>query len=150
MKYVGYIVGGLVLLTVFSIAFSVIFYPMHTASNLVNTAYDAQDKVINADNAINNYEWFKQQKADIDASKKQLDIARRALTDFEEAAGDRGTWTFEDKTEDNRLRHVVLGLETNLTNQIEDYNARASMATRNIFEDRVLPSYIDTLTFINQ
>lgn len=64
--------------------------------------------------------------------------------------GERSTWTFEDKNEDARLNSVVLGLENHLQTQIADYNARASMATRNIFEDHVLPNYIDALTFIRK
>lgn len=112
--------------------------------------YGAQEQVLNAENAIYNYEWFKQQKADIDASKKQLVNARVAFEAYKQSLpADRSEWTFEDKTEDARLRSVVLGLENNLEAKIGNYNARASMATRSIFEDHVLPSYIDALTFIS-
>ena len=44
----------------------------------------------------------------------------------------------------------ILQRLSNLESQIGDYNARASMATRNIFEDNVLPTFIDALTFIRQ
>lgn len=128
----------------------VLLFPVNTASKLVDTAYDAQDKVLNADNAIYNYEWFKQKHHDIEASKKQLVNARVSYQGFVESAGPRTNWTFEDKTEDSRLRSVVLGLENNLESQIGDYNARASMATRNLFEDHVLPNFIDALTFIRE
>ena len=125
-------------------------FPVHTAGNMIQTAYDANDKVINADNAIYNYEWFKQKKADIDATKQQLMIAKQNYEFYNTALGDRQNWTFEDKGENARLNSVVLGLQSNLQSQIGDYNARASMATRNIFEDHVLPDFIDALTFIRQ
>lgn len=153
MKITGIIVVtilGLGLIGALGMGLRILFFPATVANNMIDTAYDANKKVINADNAIYNYEWFKQKYQDIEATKRQLTVARRNHADYREALGDRSTWTFEDKTEDSRLNAVVLGLETNLESQIGDYNARASMATRNIFEDNVLPSFIDALTFIRQ
>ncbi len=150
MKYLLWFVGILFVLSLAGGIVAIVNYPFHTAGNLINTAYQAQDKVINADNAIYNYEWFKQKKQDIEASKQQLVNANAAVDSFEASAGARTAWTFEDKTEDARLRQVALGINNFLTSQIADYNARASMATRNIFQDSVLPSYIDALTFIKQ
>lgn len=148
MKYIilGTVIFGVMIAGGF--VAKVIFFPVNTANKLIETAYDAQDKVLNADNAIYNYEWFKQKKADIDASKRQLTNVKEERASFTAYAGERSSWTFEDKNEDSRLRSVETGLENYLESQIGDYNARASMATRNIFEGSVLPSYIDALTFI--
>lgn len=150
MKYIFGFLGVIVLISAVGFLGKIIFFPVNTAQKLVETAYDAQDKVLNADNAIYNYEWFKQKHQDIEASKKQLVNARASYDSFIASAGARSSWTFEDKTEDSRQRAVVLGLENYLESQIADYNARASMATRNIFENSVLPSYIDALTFIKK
>lgn len=150
MKMALLAVAGVVFLVAGGIVLRIVMFPVTTANRVIDTAYDAQGKIINADNAIYNYEWFKQKKQDIEASKKQLNNARISHEMFVEVAGARTEWTFEDKTEDARLRTVVLGLQNNLESQIADYNARASMATRNIFEDHVLPDYIDALTFIRQ
>mgnify|MGYP001563946360 FL=1 len=150
MKYIFYFIGALIAIIVVGGVLRVVLFPVNTATKLIDTAYDAQNKVLNANNAIYNYEWFKQKYQDIEASKKQLVNARTSYSSFIDTAGIRSSWTFEDKTEDSRLRSVVLGLENNLQSQIADYNARASMATRNIFEDSVLPSFIDALTFIKQ
>ncbi len=150
MKYI--FIGILILLVIapISLALKILFFPATVATNMVDTMYDTNKKVINADNAIYNYEWFKQKYADIEATKRQLISARKNQATYRESLGDRKDWGFEDKTEDARLNAVVLGLETNLESQVGDYNARASMATRNIFEDHVLPSYIDALTFVRQ
>lgn len=153
MKYIGIFllaIVGIGVLGLLMTGIRLLFFPATVATNMVDTMYDANAKIINADNAIYNYEWFKQQKANIDASKVQLSNARRNHTSYVESLGARDTWTFEDKGEVARLNAVVLGLENNLQSQIENYNARASMATRNIFEDSVLPTYIDALTFIRQ
>lgn len=150
MKYIFYAIIAIVGISIVGGIMRVLFFPVNTANKLIDTAYEAQNKVLNADNAIYNYEWFKQKYQDIEASKKQLSNARASLSGFEASAGPRSEWTFEDKGEHARLNTVVLGLQNNLESQIGDYNARASMATRNIFEDSVLPSYIDALTFIKQ
>ena len=150
MKVLGIAILAIVGVTLVGGLIRVFFFPVEVANNMIDTAYDANKKVINADNAIYNYEWFKQQKANIDASKTQLDNARRNYDAYVADLGARSDWGFEDKGEAARLNAVVLGLENNLQSQIENYNARASMATRNIFEDHVLPNYIDALTFIRQ
>lgn len=153
MKYIGIfllIIVGMGIIGVVGLGLKILFFPATVATNMVDTAYDANKKVINADNAIYNYEWFKQQKANIDATKAQLENARINYDSYVASLGERDTWGFEDKGEVARQNAVVLGLENNLRTQIENYNARASMATRNIFEDHVLPNYIDALTFIRQ
>lgn len=150
MKIFFAIIGALILLTVGGFLLNIIMYPVQTAGNLVNTAYDANNTILNADNAIYNYEWFKQKKADIDAAKKTRDNAVEAQASFRLSAGARSDWTFEDKQEDARLGAVILGSENYLEGLIGDYNARASMATRNIFEDHLLPNFIDALTFIRK
>ena len=150
MKYVLLTILGVGGLMAVSFGIKVLFFPVNTANKLIETAYDAQDKVLNADNAIYNYEWFKQQKEDIDAMGNKYENASQTLVDFMDVAGERSIWTFEDKTEYSRLNAVKLGIKNQLEQAIADYNARSKMATRNIFADGVLPSYIDALTFINK
>ncbi|HCC04971.1 TPA: hypothetical protein DEP58_01535 [Patescibacteria group bacterium] len=150
MKYIFYFIVILLGLSLVGMGIRILFFPVNTATKMIDMAYDAQDKVLDADNAIYNYEWFKQKYQDIEATKKQFKNAETSYSSFKNSLGERSTWTFEDKTEDARLRTVSLGLQNHLESQIADYNARASMATRNIFEDSVLPNYIDALTFIKQ
>jgi hypothetical protein len=63
-------------------------------------------------------------------------------------AGDRNTWTFADKNESARLHAVAQGNENSLKTVIAEYNARGKMANRNIFENGLLPNFIDATTFI--
>jgi hypothetical protein len=131
-----------------SLAIKVVFFPINTATKLIDTAYDAQDKVLDADNAIYNYEWFKQQKEDIDATGRKYKNAEDAYNSYIESI--TGEKTFEDKNEIARLNTIKLGIKNQLEQMIANYNARTKMATRNIFQDGVLPTYIDALTFIKQ
>lgn len=125
-------------------AIGIVSLPFHAATAGINTAHDVIDKTINADNAIYNYEWFKQQAQDIKANQQKALIADQAVISFEASAGDRSTWTFEDKTEDSRLRAVAQGLHANDANLVADYNARAGMANRSIFQDGLIPSVLET------
>jgi len=140
-------VVALIGLTITGLIGGVIRFPFHVAGNEIKTAHDVVDKTINADNAIYNYEWFKQTYQDINAQKNQLSNAQQNYNAFVAGSGDRKDWTFEDKTENARLNSVVLGLKNNLEQTIANYNARASMANRAIFENSILPNFIDALTF---
>lgn len=153
MKFIGIgvlVIFGFIALGAIGMGLRILFFPATVATNMIDTAYDANRQIINADNAIYNYEWFKQKYQDIEATKRQYQAASANYDAYVADLGDRSTWGFEDKNEVARLNAVKLGLQTNLESQIGDYNARASMATRNIFEDHVLPNYIDALTFIRQ
>lgn len=154
MKYIAYILAGItgiLILTGIIFILNILFFPVNTVTKMVDIAYDAQDKVLNADNAIYNYEWFKQKFQDIEAGKKQLSNAMISLASFNSSMPIKRTdWGFEDKTEQARLNTIVLGLQNNLESMIADYNAKASMATRNIFINSVLPSFINSLTFITK
>lgn len=153
MKFIGIafvVLFGIMAIGAIGMGLRILFFPASVATNMIDTAYDANRQIINADNAIYNYEWFKQKYQDIEATKRQYKVAQANYEGYVGSLGDRESWGFEEKGEVARLNSVVLGLQTNLESQIGDYNARASMATRNIFEDSVLPSYIDALTFIKQ
>ena len=78
---------------------------------------------------------------------KKLDNADQAVTSFEQSAGDRSKWTFEDKTEDSRLRSVAQGIYSQIQDAVATYDARSKMADRNIFKDGILPNFIDATTF---
>jgi hypothetical protein len=153
MKIFGTIITvivGICLLIGVGIIFKVVFFPVKVIQNEIQTGYDTVDKTINADNAIYNYEWFKQTYEDINALKNQLDNASSLADSFKAEAGDRSKWTFEDKQESARLDSIKLGLQNRVEQVVANYNARAKMANRNIFQNSILPNFIDSLTFITK
>lgn len=133
-------VGVLLIVFVVTLFAGVISLPFHAFNAGVSTAHGVLDETLNADNAIYNYEWFKQQSQDIKANQEKIYVAEQAVISFEAVAGDRSTWTFEDKTEDSRLRSIAQGLHSQDANLVGDYNARSSMANRSIFEDGLIPN----------
>lgn len=146
MKAFGYVM--LSILIVFFLYFiglllGVVTLPLHMVSNVVQTDHDIIDKTINADNAIYNYEWFKQQYEDIKAMENKIRIAHISVETFKLNAPDRDKWTFEDKNEYNRLSAVEQGLKSEIESMTATYNARSKMANRVIFRDGLIPQTLE-------
>ncbi len=101
----------------------------------VNTNAGIIQKTYNADNALYNYHWFQERAASITALDATIKQSQAALDSFETSAGSRKDWTFEDKTEDGRLRQVVLGQEAQYNSIVNEYDAHAKEVDRNIFQN---------------
>lgn len=143
MKYVGLAVVfilGLMFVGLVGRAVRVAMLPVRVVDRSIETTEGIVDKTLTADNAIYNYEWFKQQKEDIKAIEAKIEIAQTAETSFKAEAGDRKSWTFEDKNEAARLAAVKQGLQSQYQDMVATYNARSKMANRNIFLDGKIPS----------
>lgn len=113
------------------------------AINILTQPLRVISKTVDADNMIGNYEWFKTQYQDYTATVKKANNARLAADAFGKSAGDRSTWTFDDKQEAARLASVQLGLENQATAIAAAYNARSAMSNRSIFKGSDLPDRID-------
>lgn len=141
----GALVGSLVLYATVALAGSALHLftlPFVKFEAKVQTNEDIIKKTYNADNALEQYHWFKDQYEAIQATTNKIAIAQRAATDFDTAAGPRTSWTFEDKTESARLHSVAQGLQSQYENQVAEYNARAKSVDRAVFKDN-LPLYIN-------
>lgn len=106
---------------------------------VANQAGRVFEKTFDADNMVGNYEWFKQQYQDIKAIDTKIVSTQSSFDTFITSAGDRSTWTFEDKQEFGRLNTIINGLKNQRASMVAEYNARASMANRNIFRTNDLP-----------
>ncbi len=136
------ILAALTLIT-FLIFLRPIFFPVNTALQSIDTAYGVVDTVMDKDKAIYNYEWFKEQEAYIRQCLTNEEIAKVEWELFKsDLPEDREKWDREDKQEESSLRNSYYALQKLTNKAIEDYNAKASMVTRNIFKDN-LPSNID-------
>lgn len=143
MKYFGYFVLVLIAiggLTLVGYGLRVILLPARVIDRSIETVEGITDKTLTANNAIYNYEWFKQQKEDIKAIEAKIEIAQTSYDSFIASAGPRKEWGFEDKTESARLSAVKQGLQSQYQDMVATYNARSKMANRNIFLDGKIPS----------
>lgn len=145
MKTFGIVVViflGLGVLTIGGLFLRTAFLPVRVVDRAIGTTEGIIDKTLTAENAIFNYEWFKQTYEDIKALNAKTEIAVKAVETFKIEAGDREKWTFEDKTEYSRLSAIEQGLRSQLEDVMATYNARSKMANRNIFQDGKIPTVL--------
>ena len=100
-------------------------------------------KVLDADNILYNYEWFKQTYQDVRAIDLKIKNAKDMVKAFKADAGARESWAFEDKTEYSRLNAIFLGLQNQRADIVATYNARSKMASRSIFKTGELPEQLN-------
>lgn len=108
----------------------------------VDSAHDIIDITYDAENAIYNYEWFKNQHQKIEATERQIDNTHIQIDEMKELYGNATNWEWETKQEHSRLKATVLGQQNYYETLVADYNARSSMANRNIFKNK-LPFNVD-------
>ena len=140
---IALIVVAVLVLSILSIILRPILFTVNTTLKSIDTAYGVVDKVMDKDKAIYNYEWFITQEAYIRQCIINEDIAKEEWDNFKkELPEDREKWDRNDKTEESSLRNSYYALQKLTNKAIEDYNAKSSMVTRNIFKDN-LPSNIN-------
>lgn len=115
-----------------------------TVTTQISSAGDIIEKTYDADNAIYNYEWFKQQYADIQAAEKMITNTKIIRDDYKDMYGDPKEWDWQTKQDYNSINTKYMGQINNYETLVEDYNARASMANRNVFQDK-LPLHVDKI-----
>ena len=144
MEWIAVGLIGLVMLggVILGPVLGLVTLPWFKFATKVQTNQQIITKTYDADNVIYNYEWFKNTYEAINADKEKIKTAKTDVDTFELNAGARSTWTFEDKTEDARLHTVLTGLQNHYQDLVAQYNARAKMTNRSIFQDN-LPLYIN-------
>lgn len=142
-KIIVVIILVVIVLSILGFIGRIVLWPWFVANRAIDSAYDIADKTLDADNVIYNYEWFKQQVEDIKATENKREIAKQQILAYKEFAGDRTKWTFEDKTEYNRLNSVWQGISNHLEDLIATFNARSKMANRAIFQDGLIPNSME-------
>jgi hypothetical protein len=101
------------------------------------------DRVVNPNAIVQNYEWYQQQLKDINAIEGQIKDAQDSADTYKKDNGDPANWKFDQREEYGRLNSNVTGLKQSRRKMIEDYNAKASMITRNLWKSSTCPQHID-------
>lgn len=101
-----------------------------------------EDK-IDAQEAIENYEWFREQWNDIEAQRNQIDNERRNLERFYETYGeDPSTWSRTAEETHSRIQTRLTAKQDHLEALVAEYNARSDQAYREMFKCH-LPYQVD-------
>lgn len=90
---------------------------------------------MDADKALENYRWFRQQYNDIEAQRAQVQHAYDAEAQFHETYGDNpDEWSRTAEVRHGRLHERITGNQNILEEMVADYNARSDDATRAIWK----------------
>ena len=125
-------------------ALKALFLPVFTVTSQISSAGDVIGKTYDADNAIYNYEWFKQRYEDIDATEKQITNTKLSMDSYIDMYGNASNWDWQTKQDYNSLSSVYLGQQNYYEGIVAEYNARSQMANREIFKDK-LPLHVDKM-----
>lgn len=119
-----------------------VLLPAKTVTTQIDSAGDIIDKTYEADNAIYNYEWFKTQYEDIQATERIIRNTKIEMDAYRELYGNVSTWDWQTKQDYNSLQKKYLGQQNFYEDLVAEYNARSNMANREIFKDK-LPLHVD-------
>jgi hypothetical protein len=140
----GLMLGLVIVLLLCSLVgslFGIINLPFFNLQKRVDLNYGVIDRTYDTDYCLANYEWFKDRLEGIKGMDDKIAIQKKALEDFQTAAGDRSKWTFEDKQTDSDLRNKVTGLENIQVTMINEYNSRTQQLNRVACKE--LPLFIE-------
>lgn len=101
------------------------------------------EDTIDADSAVQEYEWFRVQHREIEAQRSQVDNYHDELDRFYEIHGDDpDEWSRQAEQDHSRIQQRITGSQNQLENLVADYNARSDMANRAMFKCN-LPYQVD-------
>jgi len=147
MKEAFYVIFAVILLTIVGILIKIAFFAPTAYDKSIDMAYDVVDQTLDADEAIETYEWFKSQEAFINQCYTNEEIAKEEWEVFKSGLdADTSKWSDFQQREESSLRGSYYALQKLTNKALEDYNAKASMTNKAIFKDN-LPSNI-TRAFI--
>ena len=105
-------------------------------------SHEVQRKVLTADNAIDNYEFFKTQERAIRAKYQDEIIATEAVTRYKEMLPSNiKDWEKADRFEVQRLETIRDGIRYTVNSMVSEYEAKASMKHKALFMNK-LPTNI--------
>lgn len=138
----GFKVFGAIVLGIVAVGGIVIVGSFVTTATTVATAPGRViQQTLQTDNIIHNYEWFRQQYADVQSMDAKISTVRESIAAFEASAGDRSSWAASDRSRWDFLQSQLVGLSNQRTTMVAAYNGNASKLNRSVFLAG-LPSFI--------
>lgn len=98
---------------------------------------------MDADKALQNYRWFREQYRDIEAKREQIQNNYDELERFYEIQGKNpDNWSRTAEVRHGRIQERITGNQQKLESMVAEYNARSDDATRAIWKCH-LPFQVD-------
>lgn len=136
MLFVALVAGGW--------ALKAALLPAKTVVTQIDSAGNIIDRTYDAESAIYNYEWFKTQYEDIEATERIITNTKAEMNAYRDMYGNASVWDWQTRQDYNSLQGKYLGQQNFYEDLVADYNARSKMANREIFKDK-LPLHVDKI-----
>jgi hypothetical protein len=107
-----------------------------------DAAEETIEQTYDAENAIDEYEWFRGQYNDIEAKRNQIDNNYDELERFYDTYGDprnesvnpNEDWSRQTQERHSRIQQRITGNQQQLEQMVAEYNARSESANRAVFK----------------
>ncbi|RZH67830.1 hypothetical protein [Natrinema altunense] len=122
---------------------SYIWFPFLPWFEQRDAGQETVEQTYDAENAIQQYEEFRQMYHDIEAQRNQVENAYDEDESFHETYGDDpNNWSRTAETRHGRIHERITGNQNQLEQLVADYNAQSDMATKELFKCH-LPYKVD-------
>ncbi|MCL1700731.1 hypothetical protein [Lysinibacillus sp. Bpr_S20] len=139
-KYTLAFIGGIIAISIIGLVLKLLLFPLFVAEKASETTHGVVEQTLNADNALTNYEQFKdlyngakQQVMNIESTEKQIQQLKVTY-------GEPKDWSKDIRNENSFLNKTLEGYKQQYQRTVSDYNSNASKLNRNLFKDKNLPS----------
>lgn len=132
--------GIILLISILGLVVKLVFFPVNVAHKAADTANGVVSKTLNADNALFNYENFKDLYNDARSQVQNINDVDNEISDMKKTYGDPTTWNTQltdhyENLQQNRSSYLLM-----YQNHVKEYNADSSKLNRNLFKSRDLPA----------
>ncbi len=141
-NWVGIIAAILAFFIVLNVI-SYIWFPFLPWFEQRDAGQETVEQTYDAENAIQQYEEFRQMYHDIEAQRNQVENAYDEDESFHETYGDDpNNWSRTAETRHGRIHERITGNQNQLEQLVADYNAQSDMANKELFKCH-LPYKVD-------
>jgi len=120
------------------IGLGIITLPVNKLESQVKLNQGVIKKTYDTEYCLANYEWFKDTDQDIIQMVGQISNKEEQLKSFQESAGARTNWTFEDKQQYNTLTNELTGMKNYRLDLVAQYNSKTEQLNRVACKDMPL------------
>jgi Skp family chaperone for outer membrane proteins len=102
----------------------------------VDAANEITQETSQADYAMRQYEWFQQQREDIDSMQRKIENQRQQVKDFKDV-NDMDDLSYQEQRQYNRMTNRLLGYQNQYETYVADYNARMNVSYQEQYSDEL-------------
>lgn len=122
---------------------SFVWFPFLPWFEQRDAGQEVVESQMDAQNAIQEYEWFRTQYHEIQEQRNKIENAYEEEEQFHETYGDDpDDWSRQAETRHGRIHERITGNKQQLEGLVSDYNARSDMAHKEVFKCH-LPYKVD-------